>query len=124
MTTKEKRAAWYVKNRARILTERRRRYWADPETNRAESRRRYRANPGQWIANSRRLRGVPEPTRPMPAACECCEKPPRNGKPLHIDHNHETGEFRGWLCYNCNVGIGHLGDTLGGAKNAVRYLQS
>lgn len=33
--------------------------------------------------------------------CQHCGK--KEGKRrLHMDHNHETGEFRGWLCANCN----------------------
>ena len=57
---------------------------------------------------------------PKPDNCDCC------GKPLKAkacyDHDHETGEFRGWLCYNCNSGIGALGDNLEGVLKAVQYL--
>jgi hypothetical protein len=41
---------------------------------------------------------------------------------LHLDHDHETGEFRGWLCWHCNTGIGKLGDTPDGLRNALDYL--
>lgn len=36
--------------------------------------------------------------------CSVCGLPERKnlGK-LHMDHNHATGEFRGWLCRACNV---------------------
>lgn len=54
-------------------------------------------------------------------ACECC------GKPVHrnwqLDHDHETGEFRGWLCKQCNTGLGNLGDTLQSLTLAVKYLE-
>ena len=33
-------------------------------------------------------------------SCGLAEKDHR--KKLCIDHNHETGEFRGWLCDECN----------------------
>jgi len=61
-----------------------------------------------------------EKAPPQPENCDCC------GEPLKAkacyDHNHETGEFRGWLCYNCNSGIGALGDNLEGVLKAVQYL--
>ena len=38
------------------------------------------------------------------------------------DHDHETGEFRGWLCKKCNTGMGALGDNLESLLRAVQYL--
>ena len=36
-----------------------------------------------------------------------------------IDHDHDTGEFRGWLCNNCNTGLGAMGDTIEGLERAI-----
>ena len=36
----------------------------------------------------------------------------------NVDHDHETGRIRGVLCFQCNVGIGRLGDTLEGVMRA------
>lgn len=58
---------------------------------------------------------------PFGTACECCGKPvTRNWQ---LDHCHETGEFRGWLCKQCNTGLGNLGDTLESIKLAYEYLE-
>jgi hypothetical protein len=65
----------------------------------------------------------------MPEFCECCGKPPSTSgkgpgiKRLCVDHDHETGEFRGWLCFDCNQSIGKLGDNLEGLLKAVAYLK-
>ena len=59
--------------------------------------------------------------RPYGTPCAICEKP--MDKPI-FDHCHETGEFRGWLCNGCNIGLGHLGDNLEGLMKAVRYLET
>ncbi len=62
-----------------------------------------------------------KPTRPCPEVCECCGKD--NGpKVLCVDHDHDTGAFRGWLCTACNRGIGSLGDDLLGLERARAYL--
>lgn len=63
--------------------------------------------------------------REMPTACECCgRKSEKNGN-LSFDHHYDSkgnAYFRGWLCKQCNSGIGYLGDNLEGIKNAERYL--
>jgi len=46
-----------------------------------------------------RLRIVP---RPKPKECEICGKEGR----ICYDHDHNTGEFRGWICDRCNVALG------------------
>lgn len=59
-------------------------------------------------------------TRPAPQHCECCGAA---AEPIHLDHDHVSDKFRGWLCTKCNVGIGMLGDKLEGVLNAVKYLE-
>ena len=42
---------------------------------------------------------------------------------LHVDHCHETGEFRGLLCFKCNAGIGKLCDSIELLQAAIAYLE-
>ncbi len=95
----------------------------NPEKARASTKR-YREQNKAKVQNWERkyrwkVAGI-EPTRPMPAACECCGAVP--DATLHADHDHVTGEFRGWLCRKCNMALGLLGDTIDGVLNAVSYL--
>lgn len=41
----------------------------------------------------------------------------------HLDHDHETGEFRGALCRKCNFGLGNFNDSQALLLNATLYLQ-
>jgi len=52
--------------------------------------------------------------------CDNCHK----NKKLQIDHIHGTTTFRGWVCRNCNTGMGGLGDNLEGVLQAVIYLEN
>jgi hypothetical protein len=54
-----------------------------------------------------------------PDLCEICERAP----PVHCDHDHRTGKFRGWLCRMCNTAIGSLGDDVEGLERALAYLR-
>ena len=55
--------------------------------------------------------------------CEICGGD--NGKrAIHLDHDHKTGEFRGWLCSNCNTGIGMFADDPDRLEEAARYLRA
>ena len=56
---------------------------------------------------------------PKPDNCDSCHK----NKRLELDHIHGTVKGRGWLCRNCNTGIGVLGDTLEGVLRGAIYLE-
>ena len=38
------------------------------------------------------------------------------------DHCHETGNFRGFLCVGCNIGLGAFNDDLDKLQSIARYL--
>lgn len=59
-------------------------------------------------------------TRPRPQRCEVCHGP--SARTMCFDHNHETGEFRGWLCNGCNAALGHAGDNPALLKALANYL--
>ena len=58
---------------------------------------------------------------PTPNRCNCCHI---EGKKLQVDHLHGSSTFRGWLCRNCNSGIGFMGDDLKGVLQAAIYLEN
>jgi hypothetical protein len=72
------------------------------------------------IARWKRL-GMPMPTRPRPTHCESCGRLPGT-RGLHLDHDHTTNKFRGWLCSKCNAALGLLGDTLAAVEAIRAYL--
>ncbi len=46
--------------------------------------------------------------------CAICKKPwLEEGRRMHLDHDHETLEFRGLLCYSCNTKLGFVEKFLG-----------
>lgn len=59
------------------------------------------------------------PPPPDDSRCFNC----REVAKLHMDHDHTTGKYRGYLCIKCNMGIGQLGDTVEGLERALSYLR-
>jgi hypothetical protein len=39
-----------------------------------------------------------------------------------LDHNHKTFKFRGYICRDCNAGLGLLKDDINVLKKAINYL--
>jgi hypothetical protein len=66
----------------------------------------------------KRLRKLHTP--PLDNKCNCCGK--LSDRNLSLDHCHTTYSFRGWLCKECNMAIGGLGDDVSGVKKALIYL--
>ncbi len=57
--------------------------------------------------------------------CTICGVPEAElNKNLCMDHSHTTGEFRGWLCCNCNRGLGNFKDSEDILINALHYLMN
>lgn len=55
-----------------------------------------------------------------PSACPVCKK---EGIRICVDHDHKTGEIRGWLCDNCNVALGRVDDSMVILKELIKYLK-
>ncbi|MEV7073553.1 endonuclease VII domain-containing protein [Streptomyces sp. NPDC093990] len=51
--------------------------------------------------------------------CAICSTVPA----VHVDHCHKTGRVRGVLCFNCNSGLGLLGDDPEALNRAADYLE-
>lgn len=50
--------------------------------------------------------------------CAIC----RDASAAHIDHDHDTGQVRGLLCFNCNAGLGQFKDSTALLAAAADYL--
>ena len=88
---------------------------------RANGSVRWNANCTACLAVMYRTRRDLEKLHPRPppgSLCECCGRVAQ----LHLDHDHKTGDFRGFLCLNCNTGIGKFGDEIEGVAKALAYL--
>ena len=56
--------------------------------------------------------------------CEICQRvPSKDERRLHMDHDHVSGKFRGFLCNNCNAGIGRFLDSPSLLRAAAKYLE-
>lgn len=93
----------------------------DPERFRARDRARSKAYKTQILVYDRRRRGLPEPPRPEPETCEVCGR--WSLQALHLDHDHKSGAFRGWLCGNCNRAIGLVCDDPERLRKLAAYLE-
>jgi hypothetical protein len=54
--------------------------------------------------------------------CAICSAGQTPGKKLHMDHDHISGAFRGWLCSSCNHLLGMAKDSQDTLIKAARYL--
>ena len=60
-----------------------------------------------------------ENAKPASATCPICEK---TGK-MVLDHDHDNDTFRGWICNDCNNGMGKFNDSIDMLNRAITYLK-
>lgn len=119
---REYKRSWCAKNRDHVNAKARI-YGAKRKEAAAEYQQmQYKEQPLKMREKGRRSRKLPKPSHPESGVCECCGNPPNKKFGLHLDHDHKTGQFRGWLCHKCNLGLGSLGDDEMGVARALVYL--
>lgn len=87
--------------------------------------RRYNRN--RWIkeAHGLTLNEYTEKLIAQDSKCAICGvELPTSGHLTHLDHNHESGKLRDFLCTNCNRGLGHFQDSPELLAKAKAYLES
>lgn len=122
------------------------RYLADPQAAIARVKRWQQKNPERYRENQRRMRSTPEGKERQRAGhlkrkygitlaqydellarqggrCAICRRGPRPDISLHLDHDHESGELRGILCFRCNNALGDFDDDPTLLQAALRYLR-
>lgn len=55
-------------------------------------------------------------------ACGICKRKFTESVRANVDHCHQTGKVRGFLCYKCNTGLGQIGDNQVSLLAAIDYL--
>ena len=119
----------------------------DPEANRARARQWAADNPERRAAYQAEYRNRPERKRDMrdryyrrtygitadeaDAILEaqygrgaiCARLAPERLGSMHLDHDHTTGQIRGFLCLDCNHGLGKLRDSPELLLRALVYLR-
>ncbi len=111
-------------------------YWKDPEKRKKKSRDWWNKNRFRGALIHTRVdakRGGYEPCTATASEvkdaftgkCAICGVPEIecSGK-LHLDHNHETGQFRGFLCARCNRMLGMARDSQDILMEALCYLEN
>jgi hypothetical protein len=127
LTQKQKRAREsYLRNRDRVLARSKAWAQANPEKVRAAKKKYVAADPEraaeQFRRAVRKAAGVTHPTGERRAGpCDICDD---FSDPLCLDHDHSTGQIRGWLCHNCNKALGLLRDNPARLRRAITYLES
>ena len=106
-----KKQEYYRKNREKILAQRKSTY--DPESRRERTlRENYNMSVNDYF----------DMLNSQGGGCAICSTCPPQGSPLKVDHNHDTGEVRGLLCQNCNIGLGHFKDSPSLLYRGIAYL--
>lgn len=122
---RERRRRYYLANRDRILARAKQYRENNHDKIRGIETASKLRNKDVWNANRRqreRERLESQAQRPRPELCEVCGTVGRRG--VVWDHNHETGQFRGWLCDRCNRVLGLAGDSIATLLALALYVEA
>ena len=55
--------------------------------------------------------------------CPTCGDHVTGGYNIVLDHNHKTGNIRGYICDNCNTGMGRAKDDIEILQKWIEWLK-
>ena len=77
-----------------------------------------------------RVRKIYEKNNPKPKKgdyfhCPICKRTLiiEKSRDVNLDHCHKTGEIRGWVCNDCNTGMGKFKDDVSVIQRAIQWLK-
>jgi hypothetical protein len=112
-------AKWYASHKEQSAAYRKAYYAANTkrvkDLNAAWSAR----HPGYFTAVSI-ARKEAKAGRPRPDKCEVCGESDRF---ICFEHDHITGEFRGWTCCGCNAVLGYVNDSVKTLRTLANYVE-
>ena len=76
-------------------------------------------NHWNWQGGKTQKYKYQQASRPKPDLCEICGAMGI----ICFDHNHVTGNFRGWICKRCNVILGFAGESTELLNALIEYLK-
>jgi len=95
-----------------------------------DEERLHRKRERQRLNNANRCRSMPTDEyrvvlKAQGGVCAACgtDDPGATRTMFCRDHNHETGAFRALLCWNCNIALGHAGDSIERLEQLIEYLK-
>lgn len=69
-----------------------------------------------------RTQQIEQLTKKQDGLCAICDSQFNYKRKRVVDHCHNSGEIRGLLCYNCNLGLGMFKDDVDKLNRAIIYL--
>jgi len=118
-----------IKNPDRIYNRNKRYYDNNREKEIERAKLQYRENPelSREKLLKRRfgitIKKYDEMLKSQKGVCAICKSSCRSGKNLAVDHCHKTGQVRGLLCVECNLGIANLKESKDIFQKAIEYVE-
>ena len=63
------------------------------------------------------------PKKPEELTCPTCGDNVTGNHNIVLDHDHKTGNIRGYICDNCNTGMGRAKDDIKILENWIEWLK-